>query len=104
MFSTHLEDFLPFSSNSKLSSANYFSLEEYEICCLGKGEFVCTQLREIWLRIIKKIWVRIHCIKNVLCLVLQIFLHLAAFECNTTSEVVLHSNLQNLGEKGNESS
>ena len=47
--------------------------------------------------------------KNVLCLVLQIFLYLAVFECNTTSdwlnhmfsqsEGVLHSNLQNLGKK-----
>ena len=27
-FSTHLDNFLPFSSNLRLSSANYFSLEE----------------------------------------------------------------------------
>ena len=37
-FSTHLENFLPFSSNLKLSSANTFSLEASKICCLGKGE------------------------------------------------------------------
>ena len=37
VFSTHLENFLPFSSNSKLSSVNSFSLEESEICCLEKG-------------------------------------------------------------------
>ena len=33
---THLEIFLPLSSNLKLSSANSFSLEESKICCLGK--------------------------------------------------------------------
>ena len=44
-------------------------------------------------------------LRNAFCFVLQIFLYLAAFECNTTSnwlnhlEVVLHSNLQNLDEK-----
>ena len=27
-FSTHLDNFMPFSSNLKLSSANFFSLEE----------------------------------------------------------------------------
>ena len=32
-----LENFLPFSSSLKLSSANSFSLEESKICCLGKG-------------------------------------------------------------------
>ena len=37
VFSTHLENFLPFSSNSELSSANNFSLEESKICHLGKG-------------------------------------------------------------------
>ena len=31
------ENFLPFSSNLKLSSANSLSLEESKICCLGKG-------------------------------------------------------------------
>ena len=37
VFSTLLENFLPFSSNLKLSSANSFSLEESKICGLGKG-------------------------------------------------------------------
>ena len=37
VFSNHLENFLPFSSNLKLSSANPFSLEDSKICCLGKG-------------------------------------------------------------------
>ena len=37
LFSTLLEDLLPFSSNLKLSSAKSFSLEESEICHLGKS-------------------------------------------------------------------
>ena len=37
VFSTCLDNFLPFSSNLKLSSANSFSLEESNICRLGKG-------------------------------------------------------------------
>ena len=37
VFSTGLKNFLPFSSNLKLLSANSFSLEESKICCLGKG-------------------------------------------------------------------
>ena len=36
-FSTLLENFLPFSSNSKLSSANSFRSEESKMCRLGKG-------------------------------------------------------------------
>ena len=32
-----MENFTPFSSNSKFSSANSFSLEESDICRLGKG-------------------------------------------------------------------
>ena len=36
-FSTLLDNFLPFSSNLKLLSANSFSLEESKICRLGKG-------------------------------------------------------------------
>ena len=31
------ENYLPFSSNLKLSSANFFSLEESKVCRLGKG-------------------------------------------------------------------
>ena len=34
MFSTHLDNFLPFPSNLKLLSANSFSLEESKICRL----------------------------------------------------------------------
>ena len=37
VFSTHLDNFLPLSSNLKLSSANSFSLEESKICCLVMG-------------------------------------------------------------------
>ena len=35
--STLLQNFLPFLSNMKLSSANSLSLAESKICCLGKG-------------------------------------------------------------------
>ena len=37
VFSTHLDNFLPFSSNPELWSANFFSLAESKICHLGKG-------------------------------------------------------------------
>ena len=37
VFSTHLDNFLPFSSNLKLLSANSFSLEEFKICRLVTG-------------------------------------------------------------------
>ena len=37
VFSTLLENFQPFSSNTTLSSANSFSWEEFNTCCLGKG-------------------------------------------------------------------
>ena len=37
VFSTHLKNFLPFSSKLKLSSATSYSLEESKICCLRKG-------------------------------------------------------------------
>ena len=37
VFSICLEDFLPFSSNLKLSSAKSFRSEESKICCLGKS-------------------------------------------------------------------
>ena len=36
VFSTGLENLLPFSSNLKLSSADSLRLEESKICCLGK--------------------------------------------------------------------
>ena len=41
MFSTRLENFLPFSSTLKLSSANSFSLEESEFYRLWKGITLC---------------------------------------------------------------
>ena len=37
VFSTHLENFLPFSSNLKLLSANSVSSKECKICHFGKG-------------------------------------------------------------------
>ena len=37
MFSTRLDNLLPFSSNLKLSSANPFTLEESKICRLVMG-------------------------------------------------------------------
>ena len=37
VFSPRLDNFLPFSLNLKLSSANSFSLEESKICCLVMG-------------------------------------------------------------------
>ena len=37
LFSTRLENFMPFSSSLKLSSANSLSLDESKICGLGKG-------------------------------------------------------------------
>ena len=37
VFSTHLENFLPFPSNLKLLSTNSFNLEDTKICRLGKG-------------------------------------------------------------------
>ena len=37
VYSTFLENFPPFSSNLQLPSANFFGLEEVEICRLGKG-------------------------------------------------------------------
>ena len=37
VFSTFLDNFLPFSPNVKLSSANFFSLEESKICRLVVG-------------------------------------------------------------------
>ena len=37
VFSTCLDNYLPFSSKLKLLSANSFSLEESKICCLVMG-------------------------------------------------------------------
>ena len=36
VYSTHFENILPFSSNIKLLSANYFSSKESKFCHLGK--------------------------------------------------------------------
>ena len=44
MFSTCLDNFLPFSSNLKLSSANSFSLEESKICRLVMGLYTYLNL------------------------------------------------------------
>ena len=44
VFSSLMENFPTFSLNLKLSSANYFSLEESKISCLGKGQ---TTLKKI---------------------------------------------------------
>ena len=37
VFTTHLEDLLPFSLNLKLSSANSVSFGKSKMCRLGKG-------------------------------------------------------------------
>ena len=37
VFSTHMENFLPFSSNLKLLSANSFDTDASKICCSEKG-------------------------------------------------------------------
>ena len=37
VFSTCFDNFVPFSSNLQLSSANYFNLEESKICHLVMG-------------------------------------------------------------------
>ena len=55
MFSTRLDNLLPFSSNLKLSSANSFSLEESKIFCLVMGKplpkqalvFTCLQHKSL---------------------------------------------------------
>ena len=41
-FFTHLDNFRPFSSNLKLSSAHSFSLEESKICCLVMDYISCN--------------------------------------------------------------
>ena len=42
VFSTHLEKFLPFSSKLKLSSADCFSLDDFRIYYLEKGQLFTT--------------------------------------------------------------
>ena len=48
VFSICMENFLPFSSNLKLLSANSFSLEESIICCLGKGYTVFAAFPQVF--------------------------------------------------------
>ena len=48
VFSTCLDNFLLFSSNLKLSSANSFSLEESKICRLVKGWIFCILWLSRW--------------------------------------------------------
>ena len=54
VFSTLLENFLPFSSNLKLFSASSFSLEESKICCLGKGYFIAFAVNKIGVNYVLK--------------------------------------------------
>ena len=42
-FYRHLKNFVPFSPNFKLSSANSCRLEVSKICCLGKGS-ICLSV------------------------------------------------------------
>ena len=58
MFSTRLENFLPFSSNLKLSSANSSSLWESKICRLEKGQSntSTTELRRIFRNRAERYW------------------------------------------------
>ena len=48
MFSTRFKNFMPFSSNLKLSSANSYNLEKHNSCRLGKGyiTFLCCRQAE----------------------------------------------------------
>ena len=46
MFSTRLDNFLPFPSNLKLSSANSLSLEESKICRLVMGKEILQYHKE----------------------------------------------------------
>ena len=79
-----------------MSSAICFNLDQSKILSSANGLSLCNgQHQGPYLLTI---------LKNILCLVLQIFLCLEAFECNTTSdwlnrrfsqsEVVLHSDSQ----------
>ena len=47
VFSSLSENFLPFSSNSKLLFANTFSMGLLKICHLGKGKVFTTQFRHL---------------------------------------------------------
>ena len=52
MFLTHLENFLPFSSNLKLSSVNSFSLEASKICCMGRVKPPFFQVDALYLKLV----------------------------------------------------
>ena len=47
VFSTHFENFAPFSSNWRMSSANSFSLEKPKICRLGRVKVILTIWRTL---------------------------------------------------------
>ena len=51
-----LDNFLPFSSNLKLSSANSFSLEESKICHLVMGQLFTTEDLELYLFGRSRLW------------------------------------------------
>ena len=53
MFSTGLDNFLPFSSNLKLSSAKSFNLEESKICHLVMGELFTMFSKAFFFRVAK---------------------------------------------------
>ena len=44
IFSTLLENFLPYSSNIKLPSAKSLNLEESKLCLLVKHQYICKQV------------------------------------------------------------
>ena len=48
MFSAHLENFLPFSSILKLSSANSFSLEAFKICRLAPISYSLPEEKKLY--------------------------------------------------------
>ena len=59
VFSIHLENFLPFSSTLKLSSANSFNLEESKICPLGRGSLMLFTIQLRVLMTLGKILLKI---------------------------------------------
>ena len=57
------ENFLPFSSNLELSSANFFILEESKICCLGKAYEQFSDDYSLWK--VLSLCLCIVCLENV---------------------------------------
>ena len=96
VFSTRLDSFLPFSSNLKLSSANSISLEASKI--LSSGNVLIFDLHCLLYRDSDQNKPQNQgqysptILENIIFLVLQIFLYLAGFECNTTSDWLNHTN------------